>query len=270
MISTPIYGWRSHELDKESSSMANILDNESGNSCDDGGPQGTGHDISRQEDVVEIPQRTNQLRPISSDISASATNASPSQNIQVSPLVAFFTKRGPGPNGLTLLEILDLSDEELENSHNFVQWLFPLNEESKHNLNAPILTNADILIIEKPFARMHVVASVTRFLDFYGMAYQFEDRTFSIKPGNNFAERSQVWATPGNHNLKRITRMIRSCRFFGAEPIANSLHKGFIALKPVIPDVITDTVKMYWDAALNAPLDQRINVSPNVLRVRLA
>jgi hypothetical protein len=185
-----------------------------------------------------------------------------------SQLVRFFVQRGIGPCGLTHAEIIDLSDDQLEAGHHFIQWLFPLNEPSRHIDNAPLITANDLNLLKGPFPKAHFLSGVLRFLNFYGMDYLTPKQVFTVQPAATFTERAANWATPGNHNLKRITRIIRSCRFFGADQVARAVHQGFCDLQPQLSGVITKTVKGFWDDALNVPLDQPINVSPNIRRVR--
>ena len=46
-------------------------------------------------------------------------------------IIEFLTDNETTAEGLTLDVVLAMSDEELENNHQYIQWLFPLNEPSE-------------------------------------------------------------------------------------------------------------------------------------------
>ena len=48
-----------------------------------------------------------------------------------------------------LKDIWIMSDDQIENIHNFIQWVFPLNERSNAVPKSPILTNEEIISIKK-------------------------------------------------------------------------------------------------------------------------
>ena len=51
------------------------------------------------------------------------------------PLIDFFADNGADNRGRVLLQIVGQSDEWLESTHDFIQWLFPLSEASGANPN---------------------------------------------------------------------------------------------------------------------------------------
>lgn len=56
---------------------------------------------------------------------------------------------------------------KLEEEHDFIQWIFPLDEPSSHNLNAPILTKEDIQEFRNDRLLQHnVMISVHTFMKF--------------------------------------------------------------------------------------------------------
>jgi len=58
----------------------------------------------------------------------------------MSLLVNFYRGESRDAEGRFLEELLAWNDDELEEVHNFVQWLFPLPEPSQFNPDAPLLS----------------------------------------------------------------------------------------------------------------------------------
>lgn len=87
----------------------------------------------------------------------------------------------------TLQEILDKNDEWWDSNHDFIQWLYPTDEPSKFNDNAPVLT--------KEFTELFKIGICHN--DLYK---RFRD--FLIK--NYCLER------PFNHNYLRFSRVLRN------------------------------------------------------------
>jgi len=99
----------------------------------------------------------------------------------------------------------DSSFKRLEDSHDYIQWLFPLNEPSAHNSNAPILTKEDIEEFRNsPRLRWALLTSVHIFVRFL-----------------HFTTRN--WVSSFDHNQLRITRMLKCLMLLGLEEYARVL-----------------------------------------------
>ena len=74
-----------------------------------------------------------------------------------------------------------MSDDQIENIHNFIQWVFPLNERSNAVPKSPILTNEEIISIKKSeTAQKNIKKSAEWFLE--------------------FLSRNSYWICQNNHN----------------------------------------------------------------------
>ncbi len=62
----------------------------------------------------------------------------------MSRLTDFYAGRGTDTEGRRLADLLAWDDDDLEQVHDFIQWLFPLPEPSRFNADAPLLTPDDI------------------------------------------------------------------------------------------------------------------------------
>src|SRR5687767_8065769 len=87
-----------------------------------------------------------------------------------SPLVRFYHGDALDVRGRTLDDILAWDDEQLEAVHDYIQWLFPLDEPSRVNRDAPLLTAADRVAFRQPTVAGNLRRALDRMLAFYGLA----------------------------------------------------------------------------------------------------
>ncbi len=64
-------------------------------------------------------------------------------------LVPFLRGVGPDADGRFHVDILKFSDEELEETHDYIQWLFPLCEPSMAVPGSPYLVDEEVISILK-------------------------------------------------------------------------------------------------------------------------
>jgi hypothetical protein len=127
----------------------------------------------------------------------------------------FYYGVGPDQRGRFLREILDWPDDELEGTHDYIQWLFPLQERSGFNVSAPVLDAGTIYEFRSRVElQRNMGASFRRVLKFYGLEMA-ESSAPVIKPSPCFAQRSKNWLAEHNHNHLRITRILKSLRILG-------------------------------------------------------
>lgn len=165
----------------------------------------------------------------------------------MSQLLSFYRCEGHDGQGRSLDAILAWSDDELEEVHDFIQWLFPLPEPSQYNPDAPLLTEGDIQVFRsEPKLQVNLRRSFDRILEFLGLAW----KDGSVVEGPSFeVRRPEVWDFP-NHNWLRITRILRSMRLLGLEAEAQALYawleKAFLRHRfPIGQDTFT-----YWTSAV--------------------
>lgn len=142
-------------------------------------------------------------------------------------LLAFYLGTGTDHRGRTLAEILRQDDLWFEITHDFIQWLFPLNELSRASLHAPLVDGATLHAFQAdPLLRDHMRASVGRFLRFLGLSFDGE----SLRPGPNWPKRRPEWFDTNTHNSLRVTRVLKSMTLLGLSAEAVKLGEGFEAL----------------------------------------
>ena len=163
------------------------------------------------------------------------------------PIVDFYSGKARDSSGRSLREILAWDYRELENVHDYIQWLFPLPEPSQFNLHAPVLDAEQIAEFQANVElRTRLLASFDKMLGFYG----FERHKLSIMRSDLWGERSRNWLRLGNHNHLRLTRILRSLSILGLKDYAQALFEALIAVSAENTDVISDTTLGYWKRAL--------------------
>ena len=124
-------------------------------------------------------------------------------------------------------DIWEMNDHEIENTHNFIQWIFPLNEKSGAIPNSPILSTDDILKIKKSeVAKNNIKKSSNWFL--------------------NFLERNKYWICYSNHNHLRVTRAIKSLRLIHSNKEAEKFKTDIMNLIEGNEDKISSLSLEFW------------------------
>ena len=137
-----------------------------------------------------------------------------------------FLSGGFNRNGLTVKDILNWTPDRLERVHSYIQFLFPLNEPSKHNLNSPVLTPEDIEAIKNNSkACRNIKMAYYCMLNFYGFWY---DNFARVQKCDDYEEIKKYWQTPNNHNYLRITRILKCLMLFGFGCEAREFYKTLV------------------------------------------
>lgn len=166
------------------------------------------------------------------------------------PLVAFYRDGARDGRGRTLSEILAWPDDDLEDIHDFIQWLFPLPERSGANPGAPTLDAAAIAAFRAtPVMRERLHQALDRMLAFYGLMWDQQAVTPTIVRAPNFSQRADNWLRPMNHNHLRITRILRSTLLLGVEAESKALFIALNAIYREFPARISARTHAFWSDA---------------------
>jgi len=157
-------------------------------------------------------------------------------------VVEFYQEKIPNPNGVFLSEILAQNNGFWEMDHDYIQWVFPSNEVSMMNGNAPVLrkAEADVFLKDKELSDK-VVKSFERFLSFLGLKYE---------NGEIFHETLPHIFTFFNHNYLRITRCLKSLRLTNNDKHASALFKYLQVLKETEGAVVSTNTWFFWEDAM--------------------
>jgi len=162
-------------------------------------------------------------------------------------IVDFYSGKATDSSGRTLREIHAWDYDELEEVHDYIQWLFPLPEPSQFNPLAPVLDAGQIAIFQTDTGlRAQLLASFDKMLGFYG----FERNNITISRSNTWEERSRSWLKPGNHNHLRLTRILKSLSILGLKDYAQALLEALNRVFVEHSNAISGTTLGYWKRAL--------------------
>ena len=142
-------------------------------------------------------------------------------------IVSFLEGKTPDHRGRILAMLLQQTDHQAEATHDYIQWLFPLDEPSRSVNGAPVLTALDIdEIRESSFAKTNLAESARWFL--------------------GFLERNDHWITKYNHNHLRITRVIKSLRLLASDKAADEFRDKVLALAGDNLNLIDQKARGFW------------------------
>jgi len=166
-------------------------------------------------------------------------------------LVSFYLGESPDGSGRMLDEIHTWGYHNLEDVHDYIQWLFPLAEKSSFNPDAPLL---DVLQMEAfrtdERLKAKVIRSFKLMLSFYGLRCDETDQRVTISTSGEFPQRKRIWLNNGNHNYLRITRILTSLRLLGLGQYAQALFDFLDRLYREESGRIGAVTYAYWKQAV--------------------
>ena len=162
-------------------------------------------------------------------------------------LLEFYNGTGSDNRGRRIEDVWRFSHDELEDIHDYIQWLFPLAERSDFNPDAPILDQSTIERFQTDEnLRRSLERSLEIMLSFYGFRLDGE----RIVPSATFRQRAANWLTPGNHNYLRLTRILKSLSLLGLGERAAQLLDCLEGVHADNEDVIGARTLAFWRGAV--------------------
>jgi Opioid growth factor receptor (OGFr) conserved region len=156
-----------------------------------------------------------------------------------SRLRAFLNGTGSDSRGRTLSYVLALDDTEIEATHDFIQWLFPLPVASAAQPNSPILSAQELSgIAGDDVAVANLKLARARMELFY--------------------TRSDHWLRWQDHNHLRITRILTSLRLIVGLYEARQFHAVISSRLKAAPGAINPRSLRFWAQALSGDANERI------------
>ncbi|EHI48352.1 Opioid growth factor receptor (OGFr) conserved region [SAR116 cluster alpha proteobacterium HIMB100] len=147
-------------------------------------------------------------------------------------LVNFLSGTGPDHKGRYLRDIWDFDDEAIEQTHDFIQWMFPLTERSMSVPGVPTLSTADIEAIRtSKVARANLERSAQWYL--------------------GFLRRNNHWIKSYDHNHLRITRAIKSLKLLVSQDIAKAFLKSIFDITGDRTDIVRQDAIGFWKSGVN-------------------
>ncbi len=147
-------------------------------------------------------------------------------------LIGFLRGTGPDGRGRYHADILRFSDKELEDTHDYIQWLFPLCEESRAVPGSPFLGSEETvrMLKDDEDVQENMVNALVRMERFYR--------------GNDF------WLRQNDHNHLRITRILRSVALLCSKEDAREFH-AFILRRVEAAMPVTKESLEYWNNSVS-------------------
>lgn len=153
----------------------------------------------------------------------------------------------PMQQGFTFEQILSFTDAEMEEHHDFIQWLFPLVNPSGANPSAPTATDQIIIDFrENPELQTRLLLSFEKMLDYYGLELNSSDKVIRSQ---NFDRKKNNWLINHGHNLLRMSRIIGSLAALGRPDLAQSfyevLESVYLENKSIPQASLSDSMKIW-------------------------
>ena len=142
-------------------------------------------------------------------------------------ILRFFEEKEADFKGRMYSDIMNMSDYQLEIVHDYIQVLFPIPEPSRFNNNSPILTEEEAALIrDSTIARTSFIKAANKMYGFYS--------------------KYNHWCRYEDHNLLRITRIIRSIALILGIEYANKAYEKFIELCTKNDFEVDQETLNYW------------------------
>lgn len=161
-------------------------------------------------------------------------------------LVKYYTQDGLDAAGRTYARTMRFTPTELEEGHDFVQWLLPTQTMSQCNGDAPVLDAETIKALKSSVAfQVRFSKAVALMLNFWEIEFiKGMDDKINIR---TLKQTRYPWSYSRDHNHLRMARMMESCRLLGMPETAKDLFETLLAFSNTpFGTFITPTNIYYW------------------------
>jgi len=169
-------------------------------------------------------------------------------------LVSFYLGEKQDPVGRMIQDVWAWDFEDLECTHDYIQWLFPLPEKSAFNADAPVVDEEVIRAFQSDRRlRQNLVKSFVVMLHFYGLRCDRKEvGKVAISRSKNYPIRKQEWLCIFDHNYLRITRILKCLMTLGLENEARAFYECLGQIYREESDRIGGDTFQYWTNAVKA------------------
>ena len=145
-------------------------------------------------------------------------------------------------------DVLAFDDDELESNHDYIQWLFPLRERSIAVPASPVIDDSQVGVFRcNLFLQVRVVEAFDRMLAFYGLVrLPSSGDAHPIARLWTSADCRPSWIAPRNHNLPRVTRILKSLRLLGLDSHARAFFRCLESLYREEREAIGEATFGFW------------------------
>ena len=147
-------------------------------------------------------------------------------------LVDFLKGTGPDHQGRFLRDIWDFDDTTIEQTHDFIQWMFPLTEKSMSVPGVPTLSAEDVEAIRaSEVARTNLEKSAEWYL--------------------GFLQQNDHWIKSYDHNHLRITRVIKALDLLLSQRAALTFLNSVLEVAGDRVNSVSQDAIRFWKAAIS-------------------
>lgn len=148
----------------------------------------------------------------------------------MSELIKFFNDESHHPTYGSYTDIVERDDEFWETTHDFIQWIFPINEPSRFNQKAPVIDQSSIRqLLESDKTKQKLSLGTDRYKSF-------------LRANDN-------WRFGYDHNHMRISRVIKCLRLLSDDQSANKFKYWVAGELGDDIDQIHPESQRYWRLA---------------------
>lgn len=166
----------------------------------------------------------------------------------MSRIINFYYGKAKTARGFTIDQVWEFDDDRLERYHDYINWLFALDEPSQYDKNSPVLTMEDIKEFrDSDLLQKHVIKSLELMLKFYGFEHGYVSPPIKAK--------IERWVSPDNHNFLRITRILKFLNLIGKQYEAIKFLHALLGIYQMYPNTIGNDV-IYWCQAIGYQYQQ--------------
>tara|TARA_B110000503_G_scaffold7746_1_gene10552 strand:- start:256 stop:741 length:486 start_codon:yes stop_codon:yes gene_type:complete len=145
-------------------------------------------------------------------------------------LYNFLANKGPDFKDRYISEILNFSDKDIEEKHDFIQWVFPTDEPSSIASDVPIVDDEVIDLFQKnEIAQTNLKNAKDLYL--------------------SFLFRNSHWGKKYDHNHLRITRVIKCLRLLLGDKEADDFKQKVYGILGGRILLIDEKARRYWSKA---------------------
>lgn len=178
----------------------------------------------------------------------------------------FYAEGGKDVERRTLNHIWKFSLNELEMGHSYIQWLFPATIESDFNKKSPTFKDEDYENFKQnPVIVKNIKKSFDVILSLYDLKYDEENKTVTfakiytdVPAKKNEKQKDQIdlwyehnktWFKQGNHNFKRISRILACLKGFGLDDEAKAFFNCLTQLKDRFQEITSKSYPTWQERA---------------------
>lgn len=164
--------------------------------------------------------------------------------------IAYFLSGGLEIEGISVENIIKYTGKELEEGHRYIQFLFPINTESKYNLKANLVDDETIaLYASDPVLRADHLGIFNYMLGFFELTLDNNGEVIPLRDFESPGANVPVWLKKENHNQLRLTRIMHSLNLLGNREAAMALQKEIVRLGELF-NINTMTLE-HWKGSVN-------------------